>query len=77
MLTDEMRADGWLPHDGGPCPVPLDSCVTIMIRDGTITKWPRAGAVIWKYGTTIWEAGDCSLPRLAEVIAYKLETPDA
>lgn len=32
MLTDEMKADGWIEHDGGPCPVPLDSKPGVIIR---------------------------------------------
>jgi len=27
MLTDEQKAAGWIEHDGGPCPVLLDSRV--------------------------------------------------
>jgi len=36
MLTDEQIADGWIAHDGGECPVPLDSRPGIMFRDGCI-----------------------------------------
>jgi len=34
MLTPEQIADGWIEHDGGPCPVPLAIRVTIMCRGG-------------------------------------------
>ena len=33
MLTDEMRAEGWKEHDGGPCPVAPDTPVALMYRD--------------------------------------------
>lgn len=37
MLTDELRAAGWIEHDGGPCPVPLDSWPEVMFAsDGDI-----------------------------------------
>ena len=35
-LTPEMIADGWLPWGGGDCPVPGDSKVSVMCRDGLI-----------------------------------------
>ena len=48
MLTDQQRADGWIEHDGGPCPVPLDSYVETLWDDGKI--FPRRCAI----GFTIW-----------------------
>jgi hypothetical protein len=35
-LTEQQIADGWKPHDGGPCPVPLDSKPEVLCRDGYI-----------------------------------------
>lgn len=36
MLTEEQKAEGWIEHDGGPCPVSLDSRPAVMFRDGYI-----------------------------------------
>lgn len=33
-LTDEQITAGWLPHDGGPCPVNPLTTVEIMLRGG-------------------------------------------
>lgn len=35
MLTDDMRREGWIEHDGGPCPVDGDDVVKVMFADGT------------------------------------------
>ncbi len=35
--------EGFVPHDGGPCPVPLDSMPAVMFRDGEIVEnWPAS-----------------------------------
>jgi len=44
MLTPYQIVDGWLPHDGGPCPVPLDSRPVYMMRDGKVNHSQRAPA---------------------------------
>jgi hypothetical protein len=35
-MTKPAIPEGWLPHTGGPCPVPLDSRPGVMFRDGEI-----------------------------------------
>lgn len=63
MLTPEQIADGWIEHDGGPCPVPLDSRVTIMCRTGgTDTDEARE-----------WWWGRNRAPVSYEIIAYRPE----
>lgn len=74
MLTDEQRAEGWIEHGGGPCPLPLVSRILVRVRGGEVTPF-RADAVIWEYGSMIWEINS-PMPRDCEVIAYKLESPD-
>ena len=72
MLTDAMKADGWVEHDGGPCPVPLDTIVTILIGDGNKHGGWRAGAVVWPHDAWIAEAATM-IPHGAKVLAYKPE----
>ena len=72
-MTDNTLPAGWLPHDGGPCPVPLDSPVTIRVRGGEVTHWDHARAVIWERGTFIHEICE-ALPDECEVVAYCPET---
>jgi len=43
--------EGFVPHDGGPCPVPLDQEVTVLYADG---GWSAAEAGFW----TGWEEND-------------------
>jgi hypothetical protein len=35
-LSDAMKAEGWIEHDGGPCPVLDDEMPSLMFRDGEI-----------------------------------------
>jgi hypothetical protein len=73
-LTPEQIAEGWLPHDGGPCPVPLDSMqcmltplgVALPEQYGPTPKLARSGQWEW----------DGTLPKFLCVIAYKPESPD-
>ena len=65
MLTDEQRAEGWIEHDGGPCPVPLDSKPIYMMRDGTIDAGQKGTA-----SELIW---DDACPPEDQIIAYRPE----
>lgn len=64
MLTDEQRADGWIEHDGGVCPVAGGSMVEVMCR-GLDTAIDVAAAWWWGRNPT----KELSF----EIIAYKLE----
>ena len=69
MLTDEMRAAGWIEHDGGPCPVPLDSRPWIMFRDGEVIADGGDDADYW-----VWEWGLFGQKFAAlHIIAYRPE----
>ena len=35
VLTDEQIADGWIEHDGGPCPMPDEDIVEVLFADHT------------------------------------------
>lgn len=63
MLTPEQIADGWIAHDGGPCPVPLGSRVTIMCRGGE-TDTDEARKWWWGRSTPIHRY---------DIIAYRPE----
>ena len=63
MLSEQQIAEGWLPHDGGPCPVDGKIRVTMLFRDGTeMTR--QAESEEWP-----WEEEDTHL----DIIAYKPE----
>lgn len=75
MLTDTQRAEGWVAHDGGECPVPLDSCPDVMFRDGAYepgTNWP---AKYWARPLDWWRHQ--SPDRSADIIAYRKEPTNA
>ena len=60
--------DGFIPWDGGDCPVPLDSKVTIMCRSGA-TDTDTAN---------VWWWGRCNDgPLDYEITAYRKEQPMA
>ena len=55
-LTPEMIAEGWLPHDGGPCPVEIEMFQSLLDRysenGGTISipdDWPALLKIIRKH----------------------------
>lgn len=51
MLTPEQIADGWIAHDGGLCPVPLDTTVTAKSARGGLfgaALTARADVLIWR-----------------------------
>lgn len=69
MLTDEMRANGWIEHDGGPCPVDADACVRVRLRGNPIPDDPDyADTWDWRW----WE-----LHPDGDIIAYKPENSRA
>lgn len=72
MLTDEMRAEGWLEHNGGPCPVAPKDIVTPLYRlsadptKGVRIEWATcAGFLVWEHD------GEDD-----DIIAYKPENTD-
>jgi hypothetical protein len=67
MLTPEQIADGWKPHDGGPCPVDGQTVVRMLFRNGWINL-RRAECEEWP-----WEPNDPEL----DIIAYREEPIDA
>lgn len=70
MLTDEMRKDGWIEHDGGPCPVPPQRRVIVRYRsdpddfDFARYRTFTAGNVPW--GRYEWA-------QESEIVAYRPE----
>lgn len=66
-LTDEMKADGWIEYDGGPCPVPPDTRIKVKFLNG-LSSLASAKASWW-----LWEQ-----PREQGylIIAYKVVPND-
>lgn len=69
-ITDEMRADGWIDHDGGRNPVKSADQVFLMWRDGTIRTCAGKGFVA---GLVPWEHGPMLKYPDMHIIAYKLK----
>ena len=69
-LTEQMKADGWIEHDGSGCPVPLESKPAVMFRDGEIADADdRADAWVWE-ANSFAPAFDH-----LHIIAYRPEQP--
>jgi hypothetical protein len=60
-LTEEMRAAGWIEHDGGPCPVPARTEIEGLTRGGFKVRNIAYG-LVWKDDP-------------ARIIAYRPEQP--
>ena len=75
--TEAMLADGWITHDGGPCPVPLDSRPLVMFRDGFgVDDYPDAPtAGEWLFANHKQNLWTWSRLGPADIIAYKQEQP--
>lgn len=66
-LTEELIADGWIEHDGGPCPVSNDSIVAYRLRGGVVTlDRDRADNLIWHHDSSLLDEED-------HIIAYRPE----
>lgn len=46
----DYLAAGGIPHDGGPCPVPLDSKPGVLFRDGIVKDTGHVPAREWTKG---------------------------
>ncbi len=65
--------DGWIEHDGGPCPVPLDSKVDLLHRSNvSITTVPALWSEEW--GRWAWK-GTRYEGWNENIIAYRPEQP--
>jgi hypothetical protein len=63
-LTPARIAAGWLPHDGGDCPVPADSRPQVMYRDGAISS------LNYRAGQRIWGHSPSGRPCHYDILAY-------
>ena len=71
-LTPEQIADGFIPHPGGPCPVPLDSKPGVIFGNGEIYPVGQIRARQWTVGLGDWWQHESKNPRY-HIIAYKPE----
>jgi len=46
-LTPEQIADGWLPHDGGECPVDAKRFFSVMFKHMRPTSFAPADCFEW------------------------------
>lgn len=73
-LTATQIADGWKPHDGGKCPVALDSKPGVQARDGYVLEPGIGAAGAWCIGINNWEHE--GKHREYDIIAYKEQNND-
>lgn len=71
MLSEAMKAEGWIEHDGGPCPVPLDSRPGVMLASGEFSAKPHFTARMWTEMHDWWRH-EAVNPQ-DNIIAYKPE----
>ena len=64
--TEAMLADGWIKHDGGPCPYTDNRSVQIACANGA-TGWVSPANLRWEWGPQ----DTCG----SRIIAYKPEQP--
>ena len=64
-LTEQMKADGWIEHEGGPCPIDGAAIVSARFRGGSGTV-SRASVIWW---------GRTEHPNGFDIIAYRPEQP--
>ena len=61
--------EGYIPHDGGPCPVPLDSKPGVVFADGCVLDAGENNALVWSdYGSDWWRH-EATIPGY-NIIAY-------
>jgi len=68
--------DGWIAHDGGPCPVKQGEMVEVKHRNGGVYLGPALvelgiAEVNWRIGAS-WHPA----PHDGDIIAYRLTTPN-
>lgn len=73
MLSEQQIAEGWLPHDGGPCPVDLLAKVEVMFRSGAIRYKRRA--LRYKRRAQWWTAFD-TVSKFAEHDLWQHQAPN-
>lgn len=73
-LTPEQRAAGWIEHDGKGCPVPLGSAVKFERRGKPYCGGSATRAVIVPWYDWAWREYP---QRASDIIAYRMEAPDA
>ena len=71
-ITPEQIADGYLPHPGGPCPVPLDSKPGVIFGNGCVIEPGLDRAVFWTIDPDDWWQHESKNPKY-HIIAYKPE----
>lgn len=66
-LSDQMRAEGWIEHDGGPMPVDGETIVRVRFRDGIEGGLVRGK--VWKMRPDQWRHRNSPY----DIIAYRKE----
>lgn len=65
MTATTPLPEGFIPHDGGPCPVGADVRLEVVYRDGTRGRDPLAGDYEWSHShDDVWPD--------FEIIAYRV-----
>jgi hypothetical protein len=70
--TNPVSADGWIAHDGGPCPVAWSTMVFVRFEDGCEPEVPYA-AGWWEQ---FWTPGNDKAGRPRNrIAAYRYDVP--
>jgi hypothetical protein len=64
MVSEQMKADGWIEHDGSGCPAPGRGTIEVMLRNGRISM-NRFGFWTWKR----------SAPMDIDIVAWRPDRP--
>jgi len=65
MVTDDMKAAGWMEHDGSHCPMPNRGAVEVLLRNGRISM-SRFGFWFWPW----WSETNI------DIVGYRPDEPD-
>jgi hypothetical protein len=77
VLPENTELSDWIPHDGGPCPVPRDARVAVRFRDATersdllAAQWDWSRATNAKVGDiTHYRVLDTDIPKQPDWIPH-------
>ena len=65
VIKEESKGEGWIPWNGGRCPVPGDTLVEVKLREEVSEEWMKDRAICfeWRY--------DDEFPE-SDIVAYRV-----
>ena len=75
MITEQMRADGWIEHDGRWCKISANVAIYCLLRCG-IMGWAMPHAKAWEWGIQDMGNGTSMLScQPTDIVAYQEPKP--